>query len=119
MNNSYVEKFIELLNKKGIVRQMQVAKQLTPDVATGEVQKAIDQICVANVITKALLRDADLKRAYDNAANEIMTKMIMDHVDLKKDENFKYTPDELLAKKISESLFGNVMEDLKNLKGLF
>ncbi len=119
MKNSYVEQFIELLNKKGIVRQMQVAKQLTPDVAAGEVQKAIDQMCVSNVITKALLRDAELKRAYDYAANEIMLKMIMDHVDLKKDENFKYTPDELLAKKISESLFGSVMKDLENLKGLF
>lgn len=117
--NSGVEQFIELLNKKGIVRHIRVAKQLTPDVATGEAQKAIDQMCVANVITKSLLRDTELKCAYDKAANEIMLKMIMDHLDLKKDENFKYTPDELLAKNISESIFGNVMEDLKNLKGLF
>lgn len=116
MKNSYVEQFIELLNKKGIVRQMQVAKQLTPEVATGEVQKAIDQMCVANTITKTLARDAELKSAYDNAANELMIGKIMDQLDLKKDENFKFTPEEMLAKTISEAFLGDVM---KNLKGLF
>lgn len=118
MKNTYFEQFIELMNKKGLVRQLQVTKQLVPNVSTGETQKAIDQMCVANVITKVLSYDADLKKAYDLAANEIMINKIMDSIDLKKDENFKFTPQEELAKKVSELLVGDVLEELKNLKGL-
>lgn len=119
MKNNYFEQFIELLNKKEVVRQIQVAKQLTPDVATGEVQKAIDRMCVTNAITKALERDAELKRAYIIAVNEIMMDKIMDSIDLKKDENFKFTPQELLAKELSKILFGGAMKDLEKLKDLF
>lgn len=119
MKNNYFEQFIELLNKKGIVRQIQVAKQLTPDVANGEVQKDIDKMCASKAIAKALLRDAELKKAYDIAANEIMFNKIMDSIDLKKDENFKFTPQELFAKELSKVLFGGAINDLEKLKDLF
>lgn len=120
MKNNYFEQFIELLNKKEIVRQIQVAKQLTPDASNySGVQKAIDRMCVVNAITKALERDAELKKAYDIAANEIMFNKIMDSIDLKKDENFKFTPQELLAKELSKVLFGGAMNDLEKLKDLF
>ena len=115
MNKSCIEQFIELLNKKGIIRQIQVAKQITPDVATGEIQNAMDRMCVANTIAKALLRDAELKKAYENAANEIMLDHIMKSIDLKKDENFKFTPQELLAKTISESMMKDFVSKMKDL----
>lgn len=113
---NHVELFIELLKKKGLVRQIQFAKQLTPEVAIGEAQEIIDKMCVARTITTALSRDEELKKAYDLAANEIMLEKIVESINLKKDENFKLSPSEHLAKVMSEAILGDIFKQFKSSK---
>lgn len=115
MNNKYFEQFIELLNKKGIIRNMQIAKRLSPEIAIGEVQKAIDTMCVSNTIVKALQRDKELEEAYAKASAELMMNKVMEVIDLKKDDNFEYSPQEKFAKEIAKVLTGGMIKDLEDL----
>lgn len=114
MSQSNFEKFIELLNKKGIVRKMQIAKQMMIKIADNELQKAIDQALVANVIIQESNSDVNLKKAYDVAANEMMIEKIMKAIDLKKD--VQLTPQEMFAKGISEALLGDVFKELDDIQ---
>lgn len=116
MTQTNFEKFMELMNKKGLVRNIQVAKQFVPNVAIGEAQKAIDEMCVGQTITKELLRDPELKAAYDYAANELMFNKIVENIDLEKKENFEFTAAEAFAKTIAEAVLGDILKGFKSSK---
>lgn len=115
MNEKCFKQFIELLNKKGIIRNIQIAKQITPEVAEGDVQKSIDMMCLHNVIVKATERDEEVKEAFGNAAIELMMNKIMDVIDLKKDDKFEFTPQELFAKELAKVITNGMFKNLEKL----
>lgn len=82
---------------------MQVAKQLTPELhgIPAELQKQIDKGCVATSINVLLSTDPEIKSAFDKAACELMLDKIFNDLELKKDPEFKATPQEELAKIIA------------------
>lgn len=114
MEQSNFEQFIELLNQKGIIRKMQVTKQMMIKIADNELQRAIDQASIASMIIDSTKKDANLKKAYDCAANEMMIDKIMEVVNSTKDVQF--TPQEMFAKGISEALLGDVFKELDDIQ---
>jgi hypothetical protein len=105
---SKYEIFMKMLKDKGCVKAMQMAKNLTPEVPgiNPELQKAIDKGCIAKAVTGSMMRDPELKKAFDQAATEMMYDKIVADLDLKKDENFKPTEQDLLAKSVAEVIVG-------------
>lgn len=114
MEQSNFEQFIELLNQKGIIRKMQLTMKIMPNSLSGDLGKALNQAGVATMLNEELRSDANLRKAYNMAANEMMFAKTMEIVDLKKDVQF--TPQEMVVKGISEALLGGVFKELDDIQ---
>jgi hypothetical protein len=99
---------MKMINDKGLVKSMQMAKNLTPELPgiTPELQKAIDRGCIEKSITTAMMNDPELRMAFSKAASEMVFDKVIADLDLKKDENFKPTAQDLLAKQMAEAIVG-------------
>lgn len=107
------EEFMKLLEKKGTVRALKVAKQFTPELPglPPEAQKEIDKACLAKSIGTTMGIDPEINMAFKAAATEMLIDRMFEDLDLKKDPNFKTTPAEELAKSIAYGLFGDLLKD--------
>jgi hypothetical protein len=105
------EKFLKLLHDKGHVKAMTVAVNLAPiDFLPDEVKPSVIKSCVATSISTILLKDPEIKQAFDKAACDLMLDQVVKDLDLKKDENFKPSPQDLFAKSIADALFANMFK---------
>lgn len=106
------EKFMTLMEKKGKIRALQLAKQLTPEMpgASPDLQKLVDKGCIAHSVTSTLQIDPEIKAAFDEAANELMLDKLFEDLDLKKDPDFKANPMEELAQQIGQAIFGDILK---------
>lgn len=106
------ETFMTLMEKKGKIKAMRLAKQLVPDMPgeSPELQKLVDRGCVASSMTTTLKIDPEIKAAYDAAANELMLDKLFEDLDLKKDPDFKANPMEELAQQIGQAIFGDILK---------
>lgn len=101
------EIFIKMLHDKGVVESIQVATNMTPGTPAefpDSLKEAIKKKCISSSISMAMDRNPELKKAFDLAACEIMFTKIVKDLDLKKDENYKPTEADLLAKSMAEKL---------------
>lgn len=110
MNN--YEKFLKLLHDKGHVKAMTVAVNLAPiDSLPDEVKPSVIKSCVATSISTILMKDPEIKQVFDRAACDLMLDQVVKDLDLKKDENFKPSPQALFAKSIADVLFANIFKE--------
>lgn len=100
---------MQLLNDKGHVKAMNVAVNLAPmDFIPDEVKPSVIKSCVGASISTILNTDPEIKQAFDKAACDLMLDKIVKDLDLKKDENFKPTAQDLFAKSVADALFSNM-----------
>lgn len=105
------EKFLKLLHDKGHVKAMTVAVNLAPiDFLPDEVKPSVIKSCVATSISTILMKDPEIKQAFDKAACDLMLDQVFKDLDLKKDENFKPSSQDLFAKSIADALFANMFK---------
>lgn len=103
------EKFMKLLHDKGHVRAMNVAVNFAPmEILPDEVKESVIKNCIATSISTVLIKDPEIKEAFDRASCDLMFDKIVADLDLKKDDNFKPTSQDLLAKTIADALFANM-----------
>lgn len=103
------EKFMKLLHDKGHVKAMNTAVNLSPmEFLPDEVKPSVIKSCVASYISNILARDPEVKEVFDRAACDMMLEKVLNDLDLKKDENFKPTPQDLFAKSVADALFSNM-----------
>lgn len=108
------EELIQLMEKKGTIRALKVAKQFTPEIPgfPAEAQKEIDKACLAKSIGTTMGIDPEIRDAFSAAATEMMINRLFEDLDLKKDPNFKATPAEEFAKTLAFGLFGDLLKNL-------
>ena len=100
------EKFMKLLHDKGHVKAMTVAVNLSPmGFLPDEVKPSVIKSCVATNISTILEKDPEIKAVCD-----LMLDQIVKDLDLKQDENFKPTPQDLFAKSVADALFANMFK---------
>lgn len=104
------EKFMKLLHDKGHVKAMNSAVNMTPlvDAFLGEHKDELIKSCVATSITTVLKIDPEIKQAFDRAACDMMLERVVKDLDLKKDKDFKPTPQDIFAKAVAEAIFANM-----------
>ncbi|MDD3049745.1 MAG: hypothetical protein PHR06_01215 [Candidatus Cloacimonetes bacterium] len=104
---SKYEIFIKMLHDKGCVKSMQMAKNLAPEPPyelPDSLKEAINKKCVSSSISTSMRIDPELKRAFDDAACEMIFNKVYKDLDLKKDVNFKPTEKDLFAKSMAEAI---------------
>lgn len=108
------EELIQLMEKKGTIRALKVAKQFTPEIPgfPAEAQKEIDKACMTKSIATTMDIDPEFKSAFIETATEMMIDRLFEDLDLKKDPNFKATPAEEFAKTLAFGLFGDLLKNL-------
>lgn len=110
---SNYEKFLKLLHEKGHVKAMTAAINLSPiETLPEEIIPLTIEGMIGSNISMILMKDPEAKEIFDKAACDLMLEKIFKDLDLKKDENFEPTSNDLLTKAIAESfmnhLFGNI-----------
>lgn len=102
---------MQLLNDKGHVKAINVAVNLAPmELLPDAVKPSVIKSCVGASISTILNTDPEIKQAFDKAACDLMLDKIVKDLDLKKDENFKPTAQDLFAKSIADALFSNMFK---------
>lgn len=110
------EKFMKLLNDKGHVKGMNIAVNLAPmEFLPDEVKPSVIKSCVATSISTILMKDPEIKQVFDKAAYDLMLDKVFEDLDLKKDEDYKPTAQDLFAKSVADALFSNMFTN-KNSK---
>lgn len=107
------EKLIQVMEKKGTVRAMRFAKQVTPEFPglSPEAQKEIDKACMTKSIATTMDIDPEFKAAFIEAATDMVIDRLFEDLDLKKDPDFKATPAEEFAKNLAFSMFGDLLKN--------
>ncbi|MPN64512.1 hypothetical protein SDC9_212287 [bioreactor metagenome] len=103
---------MKLLHEKGHVKAMNLAVNMTPliNAFLGEHKEELLKGCVANSISMILKVDPEIKEAFDKAACELMLDKVFKDLDLKQDENFKPTAQDLFAKSVAEALISQMVK---------
>lgn len=94
------------MNDNGHVKAMNVAINITPimNAFPDEVKQVVLKSWVASSVTTILKVDPEIKKAFDQAACELMLDKVIKDLDLKQDKDFKPSEQDLLAKSIAEAL---------------
>ena len=110
MNN--FELLMKQINEKGHVRSMKSAVNLSPlQMVPESIQPEVIKGCVAASMSYILKSDTEIKKAFDKVAYDLMMDKIVLELDLKKDENFKPTLQDLFAKTIADELFSQIIKN--------
>jgi hypothetical protein len=100
---------MKLLHDKGHVKAMTVAVNLAPmELLPDEVKPSVIKSCVATSISTILMKDPEIKQVFDRAACDLMLDQVVKDLDLKKDKDFKPSPQDLFAKSVADALFANM-----------
>lgn len=100
------EKFMKLLHDKGHVDKMNRAINMS-SLHIELTKKHIDY-CVMPHIGMVAACDPEFKEAFDKAACEIMIDKVLNDLNLKQDEKFKPTEQDLFLKSLVDSMLTNL-----------
>jgi hypothetical protein len=103
------EKFMKLLHDKGHVQAMNVAVNLSSiELLPDELKPLVIESSVAAVISNVIAKDPEIKQVFDRAACDLMLEKVVKDLDLKKDENFKPTAQDLFAKSFADAFINSI-----------
>lgn len=99
------------MHDKGHVKAMTVAVNLSPmELLPDEVKPSVIKSCVATSISTILKKDPEIKEVFDKAACDLLLDQVVKDLDLKKDENFKPSPQDIFVKSVADALFANMFK---------